>query len=198
MAGSIAHNSATYFEQAAVILRKLDHAAVDAYCDLVFDAWRNRRRVLVFGNGGSAYTASHHVTDYIKTAAVDGARRLEAISLVDNLGMLTALANDSHYDETLIYPLQTFARPGDLAIAISCSGNSPNVVRACEWAKGNGLKLVAITGFAGGKIGAMAHVHVNVPSDNYGIIEDVQMSVGHVAAQSLKSRVSALPAAQQK
>jgi phosphoheptose isomerase len=191
MAGSIVSTAAAYFEHAVATMKKLDAKAIDAYSELLFGAWRDKRRVLVFGNGGSAYTSSHHVTDYVKTASVDGARRLDAISLVDNYGLTTALGNDISYDETLVYPLQSFARPGDLAVAISCSGNSPNVVKACEWAKANGLTVVAITGFAGGKIGKLADVHVNIPSDNYGVIEDLQMSVGHIAAQALKTRVEA-------
>ena len=190
MAGSIVSTAAAYFEHAAATMKQLDAKAIDAYSELLFNAWRDKRRVLVFGNGGSAYTSSHHVTDYVKTASVDGARRLDAISLVDNYGLTTALGNDISYDETFVYPLQSFARPGDLAVAISCSGNSPNVVKACEWAKANGLTVVAITGFAGGKIGKLADVHVNIPSDNYGVIEDLQMSVGHVAAQALKTRVA--------
>jgi phosphoheptose isomerase len=192
MAGSIVSTAAAYFEHAAAIMKKLDANAIDAYGELLFGAWRDRKRVFVFGNGGSAYTSSHHVTDYVKTAAVDGARRLDAISLVDNYGLTTALGNDISYDETFVYPLQSFARGGDLAVAISCSGNSPNVVKACEWAKSNGLTVVAITGFAGGKIGKLADVHVNIPSDNYGVIEDLQMSVGHIAAQALKTRVASM------
>ena len=192
MAGTMVSTAAAYFEQTAATMKKLDANAIDAYSELLFGAWRDKRRVLVFGNGGSAYTSSHHVTDYVKTASVDGARRLHAISLVDNYGLTTALGNDVSYDETFVYPLQSYGRAGDLAVAISCSGNSPNVVKACEWAKSNGLTVVAITGFAGGKIGKLADVHVNIPSDNYGVIEDLQMSVGHIAAQALKTRVEGL------
>jgi D-sedoheptulose 7-phosphate isomerase len=191
MAGSIVSTAAAYFEHAAAVMKKLDVKAIDGYSELLFNAWRDRKRVFVFGNGGSAYTSSHHVTDYVKTAAVDGARRLDAMSLVDNYGLTTALGNDVSYDETFVYPLASFAKAGDLAVAISCSGNSPNVVKACEWAKASGLTVVAITGFAGGKIGKLADLHVNIPSDNFGVIEDLQMSVGHIAAQALKTRVAA-------
>jgi D-sedoheptulose 7-phosphate isomerase len=105
--------------------------------------------------------------------------------------MMTALGNDISYEQVFAFPLASYAQAGDLAVAISCSGNSPNVLRACEWAKANGLNVVALTGLAGGKVKDLAHVHANVPSDNYGVVEDLHMSMGHIAAQMLKSRISA-------
>lgn len=180
-----------YFDQMGALLGQIDAVAIDRFGQLLYQAWREKRQVFVFGNGGSAFTASHHVCDYVKTAAVDGRRRLHAFSLVDNTGLTTALGNDIDYEATFSYPLESYANPGDLAVAISCSGNSPNVVKACEWAKAHGLTIVALTGFSGGKIGRMADVHIHVPSDNYGLIEDLHMSVGHIVAQSLQKRVAA-------
>jgi len=181
-----------YLDTITRLFSELDTETIDRYVELIFQAWRDDRRVFAFGNGGSAYTASHHVTDYVKTAAVDGHRRLKALSLVDNVGLTTALGNDIGYDDVFRYPLAAYAQPGDLAVAISCSGNSPNVLKAVEWAKGHGLTVVAITGFTGGKLGALADVHINIPSDNYGVVEDIQLSIGHIAAQSLQHRVAAL------
>lgn len=189
MAGTIVSSAASYFAELKDLLSQIDTVAIDRYAEALFNAWRDQRTVFVFGNGGSAYCASHHVTDYIKTARVDGKKALRAVSLVDNLGLLTALGNDVSYDDIFVYPLEAMARRGDLAVAISCSGNSPNVVRAVEWATENELLTVAITGFAGGKIGAIVDIHINVPNENYGIIEDLQLSVGHIAAQYLKTRV---------
>lgn len=183
-------SSQTYFSLLQQQLEQLDHDAIDAYADLIFETWKARRRVITFGNGGSAYTASHHVTDYVKTAAVEGQPRLAAISLVDNVGLTTALGNDISYEDTFVYPLGSYAQPGDVAVAISCSGNSPNVVKAGQWARDHGLTLVAITGFTGGAIGPMADIHIHVPSDNYGVVEDIQMAVGHVVAQCLRRRVA--------
>jgi len=171
------------------LLAKMDCDSVDAFTDLVFQAWQDDRQVFVFGNGGSAATASHYVTDLVKTCAVGGIRRLRAFCLADNVPLTTALGNDVSYDETFRYPLESYARAGDLAIAISGSGTSPNVVLACEWAKQNGVTLVSLTGFSGGTIGEMADVHVNVPSDNYGAIEDLHLSVGHMVIQSLHERL---------
>ena len=189
MAGTTLSSAAEYFQLMTEQFAKLDHAAIDRYVELVYEAWRDGRRVFLFGNGGSAYTASHHVTDYVKTASDDGRPRLAAMSLVDNTGLVTALGNDVSYDDIFRYQLEAYARPGDLAVAISCSGNSPNVVKACEWAREHELTVVCISGCDGGKMCRFAHLHINIPSDNFGVVEDIQMAIGHIAAQGLYNRV---------
>jgi phosphoheptose isomerase len=191
MGGTICHDPKSYTHALAKAMAAIDTAAVSRYADLLFEAWRDGRRVFVFGNGGSASTASHHVCDYVKTAAVAGARRLQAFCLNDNVGLATAIGNDLSYDEVFSYPLESYAQRADLAVAISCSGNSPNVVRAAQWAVDHGLPLVALTGFSGGRMSAMAQVHIHVPSDNYGIIEDLHLSIGHIVTQMLYARVNA-------
>ena len=197
MTYTVAESAHSYLSSLAEYASKLDAAAIDRYAELLYDAWCQRRRVFVFGNGGSALTASHHVCDYVKTAQVTVQRRLQAFSLVDNAGLTTAVGNDIDYESTFVYPLESYAEPGDLAVAISASGNSPNVVKACQWAKEHKLIVVALTGFSGGKIGAMADLHLNAPSHNYGIIEDLHMSIGHIAAQLLQQRVAAAVRAEQ-
>lgn len=189
MAGSTVRTSADYFRALAETGARIDNAAVEKYADTLWDAWKRRARVFVFGNGGSAYNASHHVTDYVKTACVAGQPRLLAFSLTDNVGLSTAVGNDLSYEETFSFPLESYAQAKDVAVGISCSGNSPNLLRACRWARENGLTVVALTGFAGGKVRDLAHIHINIPSDNYGVIEDLHMSVGHVAAQMLQNRI---------
>jgi D-sedoheptulose 7-phosphate isomerase len=191
MAGTTVTRASDYLGGLAALLGRIDGAAIDAYAEMLFEAWRDRRKVLVFGNGGSAYNASHHVTDYVKTAAVEGQCKLFALSMTDNVGMTTAVGNDLAYDQTFSYPLECLGAAGDVAVGISCSGNSPNLLRACRWAKENGLRVVALTGFEGGKVKEYADLHINVPSDNYGMIEDVHMSVGHIAAQMLHNRITA-------
>ncbi len=147
-------------------------------------------RVYVFGNGGSAYNSSHHVTDYVKTASVAGKPRLQ--------GRQPHRQRRAHHRRrqrpVVRRDLQlpagaSYAQARDVAVGISCSGNSPNLLRACRWAKDNGLTVVALTGFAGGKVKDLANIHINVPSENYGVIEDLHMSVGHVAAQLLQNRI---------
>jgi D-sedoheptulose 7-phosphate isomerase len=196
MAGTVTGNARDYLDILGAMVAKVDRDAVDAYGDLLFETWKADRAVYVFGNGGSAACASHHVADYVKTAQVEGQRRLRAFCLADNTPMLTAIGNDIGYDDVFVHALESYARPGDVAVAISASGNSPNVVKAGQWALDHGLRLVALTGFSGGKIGALAHIHIHFPSDNYGIVEDMQQSVGHNVTQRLHSRVrreTALP-----
>ncbi|HEV8607752.1 MAG TPA: SIS domain-containing protein [Tepidisphaeraceae bacterium] len=190
MAGTISKTASSYIAEMARAVGQIDPIAIERFAEMTFDAWRDNRRVYVFGNGGSAYTSSHFVTDLVKTASVDGKKRLHAMSLVDNVGLTTAIANDISYEESFRFPLASYARSGDVAIGISCSGNSPNLLRACEWAKENGLTVIALTGFGGGKVKNLAHLHINVPSENYGVIEDLHLSIAHIVAQGLKARIA--------
>lgn len=189
MAGSMITTPAEYVAELARAAATIDQRAVRRYADTLFDAWTHDRQVLIFGNGGSHANASHTVADFVKTAMVDGKRRLRALCMSDNLPMLTALGNDMGYDTTFSFPLETYGRHGDLAVAISCSGNSPNILRAAESAKKIGMTLVALTGMKGGKVGPMADIHINVASDNFGVIEDLHMSVGHITAQMFHNRL---------
>jgi D-sedoheptulose 7-phosphate isomerase len=191
MAGRISDSAQAYLAEMSAAMQKLDQRVIELFAELLFGAWRDRKRVFIFGNGGSACTASHFVADFVKTAAVEGHKRLMAFCLGDNHGLTTALGNDVAYEQVFAYPLASYAGPGDLAVAISCSGNSPNVLRACEWARANGLTVVALTGTDGGKVQHLAHIHVNIPSDNFGVIEDLHMSVGHIVSQMLKNQVAA-------
>ncbi len=189
MAGSITTSATEYLDTLRDMLTQVDRGAIDAYADLLFKTWEEDRTVFVFGNGGSSACASHHVSDYVKTAEVAGQRRLRAHCLNDNTAMLTAIGNDLSYDDIFVHQLESYAKSGDVAVAISCSGNSPNVVKACEWARDKGMPVVGLTGFTGGKLGPLSDIHINFPSDNYGIVEDMQQSVGHNVTQRLKSRV---------
>jgi D-sedoheptulose 7-phosphate isomerase len=189
MAGTYCRCAKKYVEEFTTILRALDTDAIEAFADLLFDTWKENRQAFFFGNGGSASTASHHVLDLVKTGAVEGQRHLRAFGMNDNMGILTAVANDADYRQSFSFPLGVYSQPGDVAVAISCSGNSPNIVHACELARDRRLTVVALTGFKGGKIAEIADIHINVPSENYGIIEDLHLSVGHMVAQVLKCKV---------
>ena len=191
MADHMHDKARAYVVSLKAALDKVDWTAVDRLADLLFDLWQNDQQVIVFGNGGSACTASHYVVDVVKTAAVAGERPLRAMSLVDNTGLMTAVGNDNGYGQTFAYAINAFARPGDAAIAISGSGNSPNVVGACRLAKDRGMTLVCLTGFDGGQISHLADLHIHVPSDNYGVIEDIHLSIGHMVTQALKAKVTA-------
>jgi len=179
-----------YLDGLASLLGRLDAAAIDRLTEMVHQRWEVDAQVLVIGNGGSASTASHYVTDLVKTASVPGVRRLRSLSLTDNPGLTTAIGNDIAYEDTFLFPLEAYGRDGDLLIAISGSGNSPNIVKAVRFAKEHGIEVAALTGFDGGAIGRVADLHVNVPSDNYGLVEDLHLSIGHMLGQGLRARIA--------
>jgi D-sedoheptulose 7-phosphate isomerase len=174
-----------YFALEGQLSQALDYQKIDELADMLLEAHRRGQQVFIFGNGGSACTSSHWVIELAMNAATPGHKGLRAYALPDNVGWLTALANDNAYEDVFYYPLSTYARDGDIAVAISGSGNSPNVIKACQWAKENGVKIVGLTGFSGGKLKEMADFNIHIPNDNYGIIEDLHMSIGHLVGQRL-------------
>lgn len=138
--------------------------------------------IFVCGNGGSAATASHFVCDVLKGCSFGRERRFRILALNDNLPTLTAYSNDVSYECVFVEPLKNLARPGDVLLAISGSGNSPNVLRAAEWANANGLRTIGLTGRDGGKLGALSQLEIRVPETHMGRIEDGHMIVCHMLA----------------
>ena len=164
MFGTVCASAKEYLSELGELQRKIDPEAIESLTDLLFEIWRSGRWVFVFGNGGSAATSSHMACDLVKSASVPGRRRLNAVSLVDNVPILTAVSRDLSYEDTFLFPLESYAHAGDLVIAISCSGDSTNVVKACQWARDNSVHVTALTGFSGGHLAALADVHINIPS----------------------------------
>jgi D-sedoheptulose 7-phosphate isomerase len=140
------------------------------------------RTVFVCGNGGSAATASHFICDMLKGASYGREQRFRILALHDNLPTLTAYSNDVSYEQVFVEPLKNFAQPGDVLLALSGSGNSPNVLRAVEWANGHGLRTIGLTGRDGGRLGPMAQLEIRVPDPHMGRIEDGHMIVCHMIA----------------
>ena len=140
------------------------------------------RHIFVCGNGGSASTASHFTCDMVKGASYERDSRFRILSLTDSLPTLTAYSNDAGYDTVFVEQLKNFAKAGDLVMCISGSGNSPNVVRAMEYAKSIGCKTLALTGRDGGKLGPLAQLNIHVDAPHMGRIEDAHMIVCHMIA----------------
>lgn len=140
------------------------------------------RNIFVCGNGGSASTASHFTCDVLKGASYNRAARFRIMALGDSLPTITAYSNDVGYDCIFVEQLKNFAQPGDLVMCISGSGNSPNVVRAMEYANSIGCKTIALTGRDGGKLGPLAQLNIQVPVPHMGRIEDAHMIVCHMIA----------------
>ncbi|RPE39962.1 D-sedoheptulose 7-phosphate isomerase [Streptomyces sp. Ag109_O5-1] len=177
----------SYLGELARALALLDRSAVTRYAEQLGLARAEGRQVFLLGNGGSSATASHHVTDLLKTSAVPDCAPLRAFCLSDSTPLTTAIANDIAYEEVFAYQLAAYARPGDLVVALSCSGTSPNVVRAGDMARRNGQRLVALTGDTAAGVAPLADLHIRVASSNHGVIEDVHMTVCHAASQLLRA-----------
>jgi D-sedoheptulose 7-phosphate isomerase len=149
-------------------------------------AFVKRCQVFIAGNGGSAATASHMANDFTKGVTQERGRGLRAISLSDNISLITAIANDKGYNEVFADQLLALGQPGDVLIVISGSGNSANVVRVVEVAQEMQIRTVALLGMGGGRVADMADVSVVVPSDDYGPIEDVHMVFDHLITTYLR------------
>jgi D-sedoheptulose 7-phosphate isomerase len=158
----------------------IDIAKVNQAIEWFREARAAGRRIFVCGNGGSASTASHFACDVVKGASYDRDSRFRIMALTDQLPTITAYANDVGYEVVFAEQLKNFAEPGDLFMALSGSGNSPNVLRAMECANSIGCRTIALTGRDGGKLGPMAQLNIQVPVRHMGRIEDAHMIVCHM------------------
>jgi D-sedoheptulose 7-phosphate isomerase len=170
-------------------LNEIDPAMLSLVAELFLGARADGRQILLLGNGGSAATASHMACDLGK-GTVDFSQpdfaRFRVISLTDNTALITALGNDLSFDDIFVEQLRIVSRPGDVVVLISASGNSPNLVKAAEYARASGATTIGLLGFGGGKLGRMVDHPLIVSSRNYGIAEDFHVSVQHVLTQYLR------------
>ena len=169
----------------------LDAIPADAIARLVEklrEAHREDRQIFVFGNGGSAANASHFATDLGKGASDKLGKRFRVLSLNDNVSWLTALGNDYAYADIFAGQLQNYGRPGDLALTLSVSGNSPNCVKAIEWANANGLHTIALVGAKRGRLAEIAKDVVVIPDTHYGRVEDAHMGICHLLCYAFIER----------
>ena len=175
-----------YFKSHVALVGEIDFDKLDQVIAALERARAEGRRVFVFGNGGSAATASHFACDLGKGTIQPNLPRFKIICLNDNVPTLTAYANDVGYDSVFAEPLITLSERGDLAITFSASGNSPNIVAALETARAHGLTTIGFSGFAGGKLQILADIHVHVASQSYGHIEDLHLAMCHAICDMLK------------
>jgi D-sedoheptulose 7-phosphate isomerase len=161
---------------------RIDTSRVEQAIEWFREARDGSRQIFVCGNGGSASTASHFTCDIVKGASYNRDTRFRIMALADSLATLTAYSNDVSYEHVFVEQLKNFARAGDLVMCISGSGNSPNVVRAIEYANSIGCKTIALTGRDGGKLGPLAQLNIQVAVLHMGRIEDAHMVVCHMIA----------------
>jgi D-sedoheptulose 7-phosphate isomerase len=182
-----------YFQQLTRALDGVDVRKVTAIVETLWDTYQNDRQIFFCGNGGSAANASHIVTDLTKGALGHRgdapARPVRAVSLTDNLPLISAWANDVGFDQVFAGQLRPLLRQDDVVFAMSVSGNSPNVVEAVKYARRVGAKTIALAGFQGGAIAPLADLAIVVPSEHYGVVEDVHMHVGHTICYYFRQRI---------
>jgi D-sedoheptulose 7-phosphate isomerase len=176
---------ARYLAAHQQLAQKLDVAALQVGVDVVRAAFEAGRQIITCGNGGSAYAASHYITDWNKMVTLATGRKFRGISLCDNIGIVTAFANDVSYDEIFAGQLKALLSPSDLVIAVSGSGNSPNVVKAVAYANQAGAETLAIVGYDGGALKRIAKHSVWVPSFDMQLCEDVHLMFGHMVMKTL-------------
>jgi D-sedoheptulose 7-phosphate isomerase len=182
---STSFSVARYLDAHTRLAGKLDERAFQAGVDLVRRAFDAGKHIITCGNGGSAYAASHYITDWNKMVNLATGRKFRGISLCDNIGIVTAFANDMSYDDVFAGQLKAILDAGDLVIAVSGSGNSRNVVKAVEYANQAGAETLAIVGYDGGTLKKIAQHSVWVPSFDMQLCEDVHLMFGHMVMKSL-------------
>lgn len=188
------HDAAAYFSNLGQCAATLAWDRVDLISRLLYRAYQQERTAYLFGNGGSASLASHFACDLTKGTCVDGGngqKRFRATALTDNLAVLTAWANDSGYEDVFSEQLRGLIQPGDIAFAISCSGNSPNVLKALQVARDAGALTIGLGGFEGGRMKSLCDVSLIVPSDSMQIIEDLHLSVAHCLFTLVRNQIAA-------
>ena len=177
-------------------LSRLDPGEVRTLADAIFDCYQKGRFVFIIGNGGSGSNASHFCEDLGKCSLTradfdnERKKRLRVLSLTDNTPYIMAWANDEGFDRVFSEQLKNLASAGDLLIAISGSGNSPNILRAVDWANRHGLTTFGCTGFNGGKLRSLAQHSLHVPLDDMGIVESIHLAAFHWVVDNLHKRIS--------
>lgn len=177
-----------YVSKLKETIDKLDRDKISALAEALHDACINDRHIYIFGNGGSAATASHFLCDINKDASNGREKRFRTVCLNDNIPVMMAFANDVHYDSVFVEQLKNYLKPGDVVIAISGSGNSKNIIKAVEYAKTKGHLVGGITGYDGGELGRLADIHINAKVNDMQISEDIHMIVVHLLAKCIKEK----------
>ena len=178
-----------YFNGVVQVIAKLPFSTIDRIVDVLMQAFESGRTIYVFGNGGSAALASHFACDLGKGTANGSGQRFRVLPLTDNVPLMTAWANDACYEDIFAEQLMNFVRADDIALAISGSGNSPNVLKALKVAREAGAFTIGLTGFQGGSMKDLCDLCMIVPSDNMQIIEDLHLSAAHAIFTVLRNKI---------
>lgn len=186
----------SYLERLNTEVSRLSQPDIQKMADLVYEAWQNDKFVYIIGNGGSGTTASHMAEDLGKSTLRsedlrdESKKRLKVLSLTDNLGWIMAVGNDVAYDQIFVQQLMNYGRPGDVLLAISGSGNSPNILNSVDWANRHGLITFGLTGYKGGKLKAMQQHGIHVDLDDMGMVESIHLCLFHWVLNDVFARIN--------
>jgi len=182
-----------YIDDLRLTLASLPQEPIKEVIMMLHDARINNRQVFIMGNGGSASTASHFVCDLAKNTRKEGFPHFRVIGLTDNMALMSAYGNDEGYENVFVQQLASFVQPKDVVIAISTSGNSPNVLEATKLANDRNARTIGFTGFDGGQLGNMVDINLHVPSDNIEQVEDIHLMYEHLICTVLRQLLSEEP-----
>jgi D-sedoheptulose 7-phosphate isomerase len=177
-----------YYEALGQALDAVPEEALDRALDLLQNVRNMNKKIIVAGNGGSAAVAEHLTCDWMKGTRTSDGQTLRVVSLVSNVALNSALANDFGFENALSVHLEMIGEPGDVIVLVSSSGNSPNILKAIEVAKKVGISVIGMSGFKGGQLHERSDVSLFVPYENYGLVEDAHQMLMHVLAQTLVKR----------
>lgn len=185
-----------YLQRLNAEISRINLADLQRWSDLLYHAWEQDRFVYIIGNGGSGTTASHMAEDLGKSTLKpedlkdESKKRLKVLSLTDNAGWIMAVGNDVAYDQIFVQQLMNYGRSGDVLIAISGSGNSPNILTAVDWANRHGLVTFGLTGYGGGKLKAMQQHGLHVALDDMGMVESIHLCLFHWVLNDVYARIN--------
>ena len=172
-----------YLDRLRAAIDGLPRDRLNQLAETLLGAYRNDKQVFTIGNGGSSSTASHLAADLSKNTTGANTRRFRITSLNDNAAIVTAIANDLGYENMFAEQLINLIRPGDVLIAVSASGNSPNIVNAIRYAQQQSAHVAALLGFDGGQAAKLADNAIIVPSSDFGIVEDLHLAINHILVE---------------
>ena len=187
---------ATYLGRLAESVQQVSPCRMRAWADLIYACWQEGRFVFIVGNGGSATTSSHMSEDLGKSLLRqadlhdESKKRLKVLSLTDNTGWIMAVGNDLDYSQIFVQQLMNYASEGDLVIAISGSGNSPNVLKAVDWANRHGVATFGLTGFNGGELKRIQQHGIHIPVNDMGMVESIHLGLFHWVLDDVYGRIN--------
>jgi D-sedoheptulose 7-phosphate isomerase len=176
-----------YYRRLTEILGQVDKTSIQKVIEVIEKAIFDHKAIFLIANGGSAAVASHLVNDLVPNSLVSDKPGIRAFSLTDNVASVTAIANDSGYENIFSYQLEAYMQEGDIVVAMSVSGNSENVLRGVKYAKQHGGYAIGWTGFDGGRLAKLCDLNINIPTtrDEYGPVEDIFTILGHMVSNYL-------------